>query len=135
MKARFCSSQLNVDINALLTVESEIGEIPLWGRNSQNIRTYSKLFAMKNPSFACTALLHAGKTWSSVPGRIMARLLNSHNRMSTAPSAHLASKGCIWIHLFAQILLSLWGFSLPLGPQCALLNLPNAYWRPLKTLC
>lgn len=79
------------------------------------------------------ALLQAGKMWSSIPGRVMVRFLNSHNRKSAAPSAHLASKGCTWIHLLAQILLSLWGFSLPFGPSRALLSLPDAHWRPLKT--
>lgn len=37
--------------------------------------------------------------WSSIPRRIMVRFLNSHNRMSTSPSAHLAFKGRIWAHL------------------------------------
>ena len=66
--------------------------------------------------------------------RMVVSFLNSHNRMSTAPSAHLASERRIWIHLLAQIPLLLWGFSLPFGPWCVL-SLPNAHWRPLKTLC
>lgn len=47
-----CSLQLNVTVNALLTVRSEIGEIPLWDRNSQNTTADSKLLVTKNPSFA-----------------------------------------------------------------------------------
>lgn len=119
-------------------MELEIGETPLWDSNSQNTRVDSKLLAKKNPRALHTsgsmALLQAREMWSSISGRILGRFLSSHHRMSTAPSAHLASKGRIWIHLLAQILLWLWGLSLPVGPWCALLRLPNAHWRPLKTL-
>ena len=65
------------------------------------------------------ALPYAVGMRTSNPVRMVVSFLNSHNRMSTAPSAHLASKRLTWIHLLAQIPLLLWGFSLPFGAWCA----------------
>ena len=133
-----CSLQVNMSVNALRTVKSDTGETPLWDTKSQNTTSSFQTASFKSsrsmPRSRSMALLCAVGMRTSNPVRMVVSFLNSHNRMSTAPSAHLASKRRIWIHLLAQIPLLLWGFSLPFGPWCVL-SLPKAHWRPLKTLC
>ena len=132
-----CSLQLNMSVNALLTVKSDTGETPLWDRKSKYYKQFPNCLLQKIlalPRSRSRALLCAVGMRTSNPVRMVVSFLNSHNRMSAAPSAHLASKRRIRIHLLAQIPLLLWGFSLPFGP-CCVLSLPNAHWRPLKTLC
>ena len=132
-----CSLQLNMSVNALLAVKSDTGETPLWDRKSKYYKHFPNCFLQKIlalPRSRSMALLCAVGMRTSNPARMVVSFLNSHNRMSAAPSAHLASKSRIRIHLLAQIPLLLWGFSLPFGP-CCVLSLPNAHWRPVKTLC
>lgn len=118
-----------------LTAESEMEAVPLWDRNSQNTKGDSKLLVMKSPSFAYkfSSLLFSVLGRRGLPSQgeySQAPLL--YNRMSAVPPAIWLPKGCVWMALLAQQLLSsgVFPFHLVLGAHSEVCQMHmGGHWR------